>query len=67
MQMLQKAICLLKITNRNGRNAVCKDSPPCTDEIGEKGKGYINASMYRKHRKKPQKKVSNNGQHWHIV
>ena len=26
-----------KITNRNGRNAVCKGSPPCTDEIGEKG------------------------------
>ncbi len=24
-------------TNRNGRNAVCKDLPPCTDEIGKKG------------------------------
>ena len=23
--------------NRNGRNAVCKDLPPCTDEIGKKG------------------------------
>ena len=25
------------VLNRNGRNAVCKGSPPCTDEIGEKG------------------------------
>lgn len=22
--------------------SVCKDSPPCTDEIGEKGKSYEN-------------------------
>ena len=54
--MKNLAITTEQQTNRNGRNAVCKDLPPCTDEIGKKGMVQM-PQLNLKTTNEPQKRI----------